>query len=104
MVISSTTESYIEAFANTDTLREQKTYDVALVRIRAVDQNGNLLSFYNDPVRLEADGSISIIGPDTVALSGGMGGTYVRSTGTGRGTLKVTDNRGKTVSLYFTVK
>ena len=104
VVISSTTESYIEAFANTDTLREQKTYDVALVRIRAVDQNGNLLSFYNDPVRLEADGSISIIGPDTVALSGGMGGTYVRSTGAGRGTLKVTDNRGKTVSLYFTVK
>lgn len=101
VVISAPTDTYIEAVASSDTLREGKTYDVALVRMRAVDQNGNLLSFYNDPVRLETEGSIKLIGPDTVSLSGGMGGVYVRSAGAGRGTLRITDNRGKTVIMHF---
>ena len=104
VVISSSTETYIEAKASSDTLREGKTYDVALVRMRAVDQNGNLLNFYNDPVRLETEGSIKLIGPDMVALSGGMGGTYVRSIGTGRGTLRITDSQGKNVVMHFKVE
>ena len=103
VVISASTDAKIETVANTETLHEGKTYDVALVRMRAVDQNGNLLNFYNDPVRLETKGSIKLIGPDTVALSGGMGGVYVRSAGEGRGTLRITDSRGAIVTVDFTV-
>ncbi|MFR8844544.1 MAG: hypothetical protein ACLVGL_05515 [Waltera sp.] len=69
------------------------------MRIRAVDDHGNVLPFYQEPVRLIAEGDISIIGPDTIALQGGMGGTYVKSTGrSGQGAfaVAVTDGRGST--------
>ena len=42
-------------------LTEKNTYDVAAVRIRAVDENGNLLSFYNEPVFFETEGDIGLI-------------------------------------------
>ena len=81
-------EIRLEAEADHTILTEQHTYDVALVRIRAVDDHGNVLPFYQEPVRLITEGDISIIGPDTIALQGGMGGTYVQSTErSGRGTL-----------------
>ena len=81
-------EIRLEAEADHTILTEQHSYDVALVRIRAVDDHGNVLPFYQEPVRLITEGDISIIGPDTIALQGGMGGTYVKSTGrSGRGAL-----------------
>ena len=95
---------HIQAYASTDTLIESKTYDVALVRIRAVDENGNTLSFCNDPVTFSTEGAIELIGPDIAAFSGGMLGAYVRSAGEGEGTLTVADNRGGCVKLTFTVR
>lgn len=78
----------LEAEADHTILTEQHSYDVALVRIRAVDDHGNVLPFYQEPVRLITEGDISIIGPDTIALQGGMGGTYVKSLGrSGQGAL-----------------
>ncbi len=69
-------------------LTEGETYDVAAIRIRAVDANGNLLPYYQEPVTLRACGAIALIGPETISLKGGYGGTYVRTTGTiGEGTL-----------------
>lgn len=75
---------------STDTLEliEGETYDVAAIRIKAVDANGNLLPYYQEPVTLRASGAVAIIGPDTISLKGGYGGTYVRTTGRiGEGTL-----------------
>lgn len=81
-------EIRLEAEADHTILTEQHSYDVVLVRIRAVDDHGNVLPFYQEPVRLIAEGDISIIGPDTIALQGGMGGTYVKSLGrSGQGAL-----------------
>lgn len=81
-------EIRLEAEADHTILTEQHSYDVALVRIRAVDDHGNVLPFYQEPVRLITEGDISIIGPDTIALQGGMGGTYVKSLGrSGQGAL-----------------
>lgn len=74
-------EIRLEAEADHTILTEQHSYDVALVRIRAVDDHGNVLPFYQEPVHLVTEGDISIIGPDTIALQGGMGGTYVKSLG-----------------------
>ncbi|MCR5799736.1 MAG: glycoside hydrolase family 2 protein [Lachnospiraceae bacterium] len=62
-------------------LKEGYTYDVAAVRIRAVDENGCVLPFCNDPLALSVKGPIEIIGPDMIGLSGGMSGTYIRTTG-----------------------
>ena len=62
-------------------LSEGKTYDVAAVRFRALDENGNLLSCANNPIALKTDGNIDLIGPRFITLQGGMGGTYVRTNG-----------------------
>ena len=95
----------LEAEADHTILTEQHSYDVALVRIRAVDDHGNVLPFYQEPVRLIAEGDISIIGPDTIALQGGMGGTYVKSTGrSGRGALLLQSQTAGEVRIPFQIK
>ena len=98
-------EIRLEAEADHTILTEQHSYDVALVRIRAVDDHGNVLPFYQEPVRLIAEGDISIIGPDTIALQGGMGGTYVKSLGrSGRGALLLQSLTAGEVRIPFQIK
>lgn len=98
-------EIRLEAEADHTILTEQHSYDVALVRIRAVDDHGNVLPFYQEPVRLITEGDISIIGPDTIALQGGMGGTYVKSTGrSGRGALLLQSRTAGEVRIPFQIK
>ena len=74
---------HLEILADHTALRETHTYDVACIRFRAVDENGNLLNYYNDPLVLELEGDAELIGPAVVGLNGGMGGTYVRTVGKG---------------------
>ena len=98
-------EIRLDAEADHTILTEQHSYDVALVRIRAVDDHGNVLPFYQEPVRLITEGDISIIGPDTIALQGGMGGTYVKSTGrSGRGALLLQSQTAGEVRIPFQIK
>lgn len=98
-------EIRLEAEADHTILTEQHSYDVALVRIRAVDDHGNVLPFYQEPVRLIVEGDISIIGPDTIALQGGMGGTYVKSTGrSGRGALLLQSQTAGEIRIPFQIK
>ena len=97
-------EIRLEAEADHTILTEQHSYDVALVRIRAVDDHGNVLPFYQEPVRLITEGDISIIGPDTIALQGGMGGTYVKSTGrSGRGALLLQSKTAGEIRIPFQI-
>lgn len=71
-------------------LVEGATYDVASVRIKVVDQNGNVLPYYNRSLIAKTEGPIEIVGPELIDINGGMGGIYVKSTGkTGKASLKV---------------
>ena len=93
----------LEAQASHTELVEDHTYDVALVQIRMVSEYGNVLSFANEPVMLEATGPVEIIGPKCVALQGGMFGTYVKSAGVGEAQLRITDTRGNEKTIHFHV-
>ena len=62
-------------------LKEAETYDVAAVRIRAVDQNGNVAPFACEPVMFKTCGPIEIYGPSLASLQGGLGGCYIKTTG-----------------------
>ena len=89
-----------QVLTDMNTLVEKSTYEVATIRIRAVDQNGNVLPYFQEPISLSVTGDIALIGPDVISLKGGMGGTYVKSLGrVGVGQLTVKD-----VSLSFEVK
>lgn len=73
-------------------LVEAETYDVAAVRITAMDEFGNPASYYQEPVILSCDKGLEVIGPHIISLKGGSGGTYVKTTGAaGRSVLKVND-------------
>ena len=69
-------------------LHEGNSYDVAVVRLRAVDENGNLLSYSNEAIKITTEGPIELIGPDIFSLRGGMAGFYLKTTGE-KGTAKV---------------
>ncbi len=72
-------------------LNEKDSWDAASVRLRMVDQNGNLCPYYQEPVSLTASGAIELIGPSLTSFKGGMTGTYVRTNGrAGEGKLIVT--------------
>ena len=98
------TRTALEVEADRCELAEEHSYDAACVRIRAVDGFGNVLPYFNDPVILETEGCIELIGPSVISLSGGMGGTYVRTAGKkGKGKLTVKTVEGMTASLDFDV-
>lgn len=63
------------------TLTERESYDVAAIRLRAVDENGNTLVFSTSPVSVTVDGPAELIGPSVISLSGGMGGIYLKTVG-----------------------
>ena len=86
-------------------LKETHTYDVAAVRIQAVDENGNLLPYFQEPVQLKCEGAIEIIGPDIISLQGGMGGTYVKTIGkTGSGKLMISSRQAGTREITFEIE
>lgn len=85
-------------------LQEKNTYDVAAVRITARDAAGNVLPFFNEPVELEVEGPLELIGPKVPVLSGGMGGTYVKTTGeSGTGMLRIKNAQCKTTEIKFDI-
>ncbi len=97
-------EIHPEIIVDHTALCEKETYDVAAIRIRMCDQNGNFLPFYQGTVSLETEGPVALIGPACMILRGGCGGTYVKSQGeAGEALLRLTDETGAVREISFTV-
>ena len=62
-------------------LRDAETYDVASVRIRVCDEYGNVAQYFATQLPLTVEGPLEIIGPKAAQMAGGMGGTYLKTTG-----------------------
>ncbi len=85
-------------------LVEKNTYDVAAVRFRMESEKGNLLPFCQDIVTLTVEGPVELIGPKAVSLRGGMGGTYVKTTGeSGSAKLVITAEGLEPIEIEFAV-
>ena len=98
-------ELHLEVRTSSAELTEGDTYDMAAVRIRIADGNGNTAHYAQLPVSFRAEGAVSIVGPDCAAAEGGMTGTYVRTTGTaGTGRLIISAPGLSPAELPFTVK
>lgn len=72
---------HLEVSTSKTRLCEGDTYDAAAVRIRAVDEYGNLAPYWQEPVILKCSGPIVLIGPEIISLKGGSGGCYVKTCG-----------------------
>lgn len=97
-------ETHLYVRADHTELCEKSTYDVAAIRIEARDEHENVLSFFNESVTFEAEGPVELIGPKTASLHGGMGGTYLKTTGaSGAARLTIRNGQTEPVSILFTV-
>lgn len=97
------TSLHLAAEADHLMLKEKNSYDVAAIRIKAMDENQNILSFFEEPVTLSVEGPIELIGPKVTSLRGGMGGTYVKTTGnSGKAVLHIQSEQAKEIKIEFT--
>lgn len=86
-------------------MEEDGTWDMVTIRIRALDQNGNLAPYCSDVLRFETEGAIRINGPSAVAMEGGMAGCYVCSKGEeGEGKLHIYRGEEEAATRIFQVK
>ena len=96
---------FLEVTPSTVVLQEGDTYDMAAVRIRVLNEFGNVTPFASLPMQLKLEGPAQLVGPDLIAAEGGMCGTYLRTVGqTGKVTLTVTTPRTPAVTVEFEVK
>lgn len=99
------TKVSLQAKVDHTDLVEEHSYDVAAIRIQAVDERDNLLSFYQEPVFFRTEGPIELIGPEVVSLHGGMGGTYIKTTGeSGAARLFIKSSQTEEVVVEFEVE
>ena len=94
----------LEAQVSHTNLHEGNSYDVAAVRIRAIDENDNLLPYSNEAIKISAEGPVEFIGPDILSLRGGMAGFYVKTTGEkGKAKVRISCPRVEDIILDFEV-
>ena len=95
---------HLEVTPSHTQLIEGDTYDMAAVRIRILDEHGNIAPYAQLPVKLQLEGAAELVGPDVVCAEGGMTGTYIKTTGNGgEAVLTVSTAQTESVTVRFTV-
>ena len=95
---------HLEVRPSHTNLREGNTYDMASVRIRILDEHGNVTPYAQLPVRFTLEGAAELVGPDVVTAEGGMTGTYVKTTGEiGEAKLTIHTDQTEDVTLIFKI-
>ncbi len=98
-------ELHLELRPSQTVLTEGASYDMAAVRIRILDEQGNLAPYAQLPLQLEVSGPVELVGPSLVTAEGGMCGCYLRSVGqTGTACFRVSAAQAGTVSLELQVR
>lgn len=72
---------HLELRPSHTSLREGASFDMAAVRVRILDENGNQASYLQIPVSFRVSGPAELVGPAVVTAEGGMCGTYLRTVG-----------------------
>jgi hypothetical protein len=104
VIYSPSAKLHLEVTPSHTQLAEGISYDMAAVRIRVLDEYGNIAPYAQLPVKLAVEGAAELVGPDVVTAEGGMCGTYIRTTGeTGNATLTVSAPGLEEKKVVFTI-
>ena len=96
---------HLEVTSSATQLEEKQSYDMAAVRVRVLDEFGNIAPYAQLPVKLQLKGAAELVGPDVITAEGGMTGTYIRTIGkTGIATLSLSTAQTESVTIQFTVQ
>ena len=95
---------HLEVTPSATELREGATYDMAAVRVRILDEFGNIAPYAQIPVRFTIEGSAELVGPQITCAEGGMTGTYIKTTGQpGAAKLTISTDQTDAVEVVFTI-
>ena len=98
-------QAILKADVYKNDLLDGDCYDMTTIRITAVDEYGNLLNYSNEPISISVEGPVEIVGPSIVPLRGGMGGTYIKTTGKeGSATVTLSSPQLGQLTLPLTVR
>lgn len=64
------------------TIISANEHEEVRVIVRALDQAGNVMPFFNERIHVELNGAATLIGPEELSLRGGTTGFWLRSNGT----------------------
>ena len=95
---------HLEVKASHVALREGDTYDMAAVRVRILDENGNIAPYAQLPVRFALEGEAELVGPTVATAEGGMTGAFLKTAGKeGKARLTITAEGMEPAVLIFKV-
>ena len=95
---------HLEVTPDHTELTEKETYDVAALRIRAVDDEGNTACFFGEPLNISVTGDLELIGEPIVSFKGGLCGAYVKTKGPGTGTVTLSNSQCGSVTTEFSIR
>ncbi|MCM1327830.1 MAG: glycoside hydrolase family 2 protein [Ruminococcus sp.] len=95
----------LEVKASHTDLTEGASYDMAAVRVRILDENGNAAPYAQIPVTFTVSGDAELAGANAVTAEGGMCGTYLHTVGKeGTAALTVHTEQTEDVTVKFKIK
>lgn len=104
-VVGATYGSELRVTLDDQCLAEEETYEVTRVVVEHVNNNGNLLTYSNEVIGIDVEGSLELIGPRLLTLTGGSIGFYLKTIGkVGVSTVKITSNNFKDLEYKIEVK
>ena len=96
---------HLEVRVSGEKLTEGVSYDMAAVRVRILDENGNVAPYAQLPLQYTLEGPAQLVGPGIQTAEGGMGGTYLRTVGAaGQAKLTVCAPGCESVSVVFEIE
>ncbi len=105
VTLSPSAKLHLEVKVSRKTLTEKDTYDMTAVRVRILDENGNIAPYALLPVHFTLEGDASLVGPETAVAEGGMTGTYIRTVGRkGKAKLVINASGMEPVTLEFDIE
>ena len=104
VVLCQSTSLHLEIKPSATELQEGDTYDMAAVRIRVLDEYGNLAPYAQLPIHLTLTGDLQLCGPETIVAEGGSTGLYLRTTGkAGEADLTINAEGLEPQTVHFTI-
>ncbi len=95
---------HLEVKVSQTALKDEDKYDMAAVRIRVLDENGNLAPYAQLAIEYHLDGPLTIVGPQVSVAEGGLTGTYLKTAGQiGKARLAVSSYGLKPVFVDFEI-
>ena len=105
VTVSPSGKLHLEVSVSGEKLAERAAYDMAAVRVRILDENGNVAPYAQLPLQYTLEGPAQLVGPGIQTAEGGMGGTYLRTVGAaGQAKLTVSAPGCESVGVVFEIE